>query len=65
MMRTRASEEVSFASILQTATSLKYNMNVIDSTMAKLGIITNDYVPNVAHCYVRRFLSKSEHRVSE
>ena len=52
MMRTRASEEVSFANILHTATSLKYNMNVIDSpfyTMAKFGVITNVYVPNVAH----------------
>ena len=51
-MRTRASEEVSFTNILHTTTSLKYNMNVIDSTiytMAKLGVITNDYVPNEAH----------------
>ena len=55
MMRTRASEEVSFTNKLPTATSpppLKYNMNVIDSTiyaMAKLGVITHDYVPNVVH----------------
>ena len=51
-MRTRGSEEVSFANILHTVTSLKYNMNVIDSTIftiAKVGVIPNGYVPNVAH----------------
>ena len=54
MMRTRAGEEVSFTNISLAATSppLKYNMNVIDSTiyaMAQLGLITHDYVPNVVH----------------
>ena len=52
MMRTRASEEVSFANILHTVTSLKYNMNVIDSTIftiTRVGVIPNDYVSNVAH----------------